>query len=122
MIKVRKLAAVDMAWLGTRLILAEYALGIVLPLALGVYFIRAGGFNAGVWGEETILGLWLIGIATNYIPLFVYAVLIARAGTVKTEGQPELAHAKRYGLQQVVILVPFLVVILAIIQEGRHGE
>ncbi len=34
LMKVRNLAAVVMAWLGTRLVLAEYALGVVLPLAL----------------------------------------------------------------------------------------
>ena len=34
-IEIRKLAAVDMAWLGRRLILTEYALGVILPLALG---------------------------------------------------------------------------------------
>ena len=108
MIKIRKLVAVDMAWLGARLILAEYALGIVLPLALGILSVRAGWFSAVRWGWGTILGLWLIGIAANYIPLFVYAVLIARAGTVKAEGQPEL--------------VPVLVVILAIAQESRSGR
>lgn len=118
MIKIRKLVAVDMAWLGARLTLAEYALGIVLPLALGILSVRAGRFSAARWGWETILGLWLIGIAANYIPLFVYAVWIARAGTVKAEGQPELAHARRYGVQQVVILV----VILAIVQESRSGR
>ena len=117
MINVRKLVAVDMVWLGARVIVAEYALGIVLPLALGVLSIRAGlsGVVPVTW--EVVLGFWLVAIAANYIPLFIYALLIARGGTVKEEGQPELAHAKRYGVQQVIILVPFLVVILALVQE-----
>ena len=119
MISIRKLAAVDMAWLGTRLILAEYALGIVLPLALGIVSVRAGWISVARWGWQTIMGLWLIGIAANYVPLFIYAFLIARAGTVKSEGEPEMAHARRYGTQQVIILVPLLVVILAIVQERR---
>ena len=119
MINIRKLVAVDMVWLGTRVIVAEYALGIVLPLILGLLSIRAGLYESAPSGWETASGSWLLSIAANYIPLFLYAVLIARGGTVKKEGQPELAHAKRYGVQQAIILVPFLVVILALLQE-RH--
>ena len=121
MISIRKLAAVDMAWLGPRIIIAEYALGIILPLVLGAVSVRAGWSGADRSGWQIIMGLWLIGIALNYVPLFIYAVLIARAGAVKQAGQPELARARRYGVQQVVILVPLMVVILAIIQE-LHGR
>lgn len=120
MISIRKLAAVDMAWLGARVILAEYALGIVLPLALGALSLRSGLSSEARVGWQVVMGVWLVGIAANYIPLFIYAVLIARAGTVKQEGSPELARARRYGLQQVVILVPLLVVVIALVQEGRR--
>jgi hypothetical protein len=119
LISIRKLAAVDMAWLGTRIILVEYALGIILPLILGVISIRSG-FSSSVFSTwEAASGLWLVSIATNYVPLFIYAVLLAKGGTVKAEGEPELAHARRYGVQQIIILVPFLVVILALAQEAR---
>lgn len=117
MIQIRKLVAVDMAWLGQRVILAEYALGILLPLVLGVLSLRAG-WRGGL-GWETILGIWLVGIAANYVPMFIYAVVIARAGTVQAEGRPELANAKRYGVQQVMLLVPLLVCIVAIVQERK---
>jgi len=120
MINIRKLAAVDMAWLGTRVIIAEYAIGIILPLILGLISIRAGLFGLVHIGWDAALGIWLVTIAANYIPLFIYAILIARGGTVKEEGQPEIALAKRYGAQQVIILVPFLVVVVAIIQECRY--
>jgi hypothetical protein len=119
MIDVRKLAAVDMVWLGTRVVVAEYALGIVLPLVLGVISIRVGLFGIVQVGWQTALGFYLVSIAANYIPLFIYAVLIAKGGSVKEEGQPELVHAKRYGIQQVIILVPLLVVILALLQESQ---
>jgi hypothetical protein len=66
--------------------------------------------------------MWLISIAANYLPLFLYAVSIARAGTVKAEGEPELPHARRYGVQQVIILIPFLVVAIAIVQERRRRK
>lgn len=122
MITIRKLAAVDMAWLGTRVILAEYALGILLALILGLISVRSGLFGLDRSDWEVALGFWLVGIAANYIPLFVYAVLIARGGTVKQEGQPEFAYAKRYGVQQVIILIPFLVVVLTLVQEGRRRQ
>jgi hypothetical protein len=122
MINIRKLAAVDMAWLGARVIVAEYALGVILPLILGLLSIRSGIFGPVQISWEAALGIWLVSIAANYIPLFIYAVLIARRGTVKQEGEPEIAHAKRYGVQQVIILIPFLVVILALVQEYRRRQ
>jgi hypothetical protein len=121
MINIRKLAAVDMVAHGTWVIAAEFALGIVLPLFFGVISIHAGLSSFVPIGWEVVLGFWRASIAANYIPLFFYAILIARGGTVREEGEPELAHAKRYGVQQLVILIPFLVVILALLQEGRRN-
>ena len=119
LIQIRKLAAVDMAWLGSRVIVVEYLAGIVLPLALGVLTLRStlSSFTLFTW--QTLLGIWLVTIAANYIPLFLYAVSIIRRGTVEAEGKPEIKNARRYGLQQVMILVPFLVVVVALIQEVR---
>ena len=111
-----------MAWLGAPVIIGEYALGIALPLVLGFLSLRSGLSATGQLSWETVLGLELLGIAANYIPLFFYAVVIARAGTVKQEGQPEMAHAKRYGVQQAIILVPFLVLALALVQEIRGRQ
>jgi hypothetical protein len=122
MIYIRKLAAVDMAWLGARVIIIEYIFGVVLPFILGLLSVRAGLAASVLVRWEVALGIWLITIAMNYIPLLIYAVLIAKAGTVKKEGEPELVHAKRYGVQQVIILIPFLVVILALTQERRQHQ
>jgi len=118
LIEVRKLAAVDMAWLGARVILAEYAAGVLLPLALGVLSLRTG--LRGASSVQFLLGVWLLAIAANYVPLFLYAVAIARSGSVELEGRPEIARAGRYGLQQVMILVPLMVVILSLLQERRR--
>jgi hypothetical protein len=120
LIKIRKLAAVDMAWLGTRIIVGEYAFGILLPLALGLLTLRHTLLAPHPSVSQFILGIWLLGIAANYVPLFLYAVSIARSGTVQAEGKPELARARRYGLQQVMILVPLHVVVVAFLQERRH--
>jgi len=54
MINIRKMAAVDMVWLGTSVILAEYALGIILPLILGLLAIRLL-YLAGLDGHRSQL-------------------------------------------------------------------
>ena len=125
MIEIRKLAAVDMAWLGTRVIVTEYALGVILPLVLGIFSLRAGLAQEDLANWQTILGAWLVTISANYIPLFLYSVVIARTGSAQIEGRPEFAHAGRYGIQQAIILVPLFVVLLALAQERkrrRHGH
>jgi hypothetical protein len=125
MIEVRKLAAIDMAWLGARVVVTEYALGVMLPLVLGILSLRAGLAQQYLLSWQTIFGTWLVTISVNYVPLLIYAVAIARAGTVQEEGLPEFAHAGRYGIQQAIILVPLFVVLLALAQERkrrRHGH
>jgi hypothetical protein len=121
LIEIRKLAAVDMAWLGARVIVVEYALGVVLPLALGCLSFRAGLAQSDPWNWQTVFGIWLITIAANYVPLFIYALSIARARTAQKEGQREFKNARRYGLQQAIILVPFVVVFVALLQERRRA-
>ena len=56
MIEVRKLTAVDMAWLGTRVIVTEYALGVMLPLGLGIVSLCAALARQDLANWQTILG------------------------------------------------------------------
>jgi len=60
LIEIRKLAAVDMAWLGTRLIVAEYAFGVVLPLTLGVLTLRRTLLAAQPSAFQLALAIWLL--------------------------------------------------------------
>ena len=122
LIEVRKLAALDMALLGTRLVLAEYALGVVLPAALGRLFLVLGlARHAELYHWLVLGGIWLLTIAANYVPLFLYAVVLARAGTVQEEAQTARPHIRRYVLQQALILVPLSVLALSVAQEqGRR--
>jgi hypothetical protein len=123
LIEVRKLVAVDMAAIGTRLIVSEYALGIVLPFIFGSLSLALNlvGSHPSLW--QMALGAWLVGISANYVPLFLHAVSLMRTGTVQQVGGPELAHISRYTVQQAIILVPFFVVLLTLIQEARRpGE
>jgi hypothetical protein len=121
-IEIRKLAAVDMVWLGTPVIIAEYALGVGIALVLGMVTLRAGlsAANPSTW--QVALGAWLVTIALNCVSLLLYAVSMARSRTVKAEGKPELTHARRYGTQQAIILIPFAVIILAIYQERNRRK
>lgn len=119
-IEIRKLAAADMAWAGPRKIFAEYVLGVVLPLFLGILSLRAGFADAAQPNFALALGAWLIGIGANYVPLALHAYDLLRRGGIEGEGRPELAHARRYGVQQVMLIVPFLVLAIAITQWRRR--
>jgi hypothetical protein len=120
MIDLRKLVALDMVLHGKRFIIAEFAFGVLLPLILGLFSFRGTLFKPFPPTVQTALGLWLLGIGVNYVPLLIYAILIARGGTIEAEGRPEMPHVKRYSLQQFIIFVPFLVAILAVVQELRR--
>src|SRR5262245_60787598 len=119
LIEIRKLAAVDMAWLGPRVVVAEYALGGILSLALGALTLRSTLSSPQPLAWRTFLGIWLVTVAANYVPLLLHAVSSFKAGTVEAEGRSEVRHARRYGIQQVMILVPLLVVVIAVLQERR---
>ena len=106
----------------SRVIVTEYALGVMLSLVVGIFSLRAGLGQQDLVNWQTILGTWLVTISPNYVPLLLYAVVIARAGTVQDEARPEFAHARRYGIQQAIILVPLFVVLLVLIQERRRRK
>jgi hypothetical protein len=124
LVEMRKLVAVDMALHGRQFILAEFAVGVLLGIGLGLFFLRTFLSWLSLSSSPLIpqvlvalLGLWAFGTAVNYIPLFLYAVSIAKSGTFKAEGEPELPRKRRYNVQQFIIFVPFLVAIVAIAQE-----
>src|SRR5512142_1838132 len=100
MFNVRRLAAVDMALHGQRIIIAEFAFGVLFPAVLGLFTMLSGLSGGPVVNWQTVTAFWLFGTAANYVPLLVYAVLIARGGTVQTEGKAEMAEIKRYSVQQ----------------------
>ena len=66
-----------------------------MPFALGLLTLRHNVAISNPSGWQFRLGLWLLGIAANYVPLFLHAVAIARSGTVQAEGAPERARARR---------------------------
>ena len=123
MIEIRKLAALELAWAGAPLIVAEYVVGVVVPLGLGLLSFRAALTampEPVIW--QAVVGLWLLSIGANYVPLLVYAVAIARGGSAASEGRPEIARVARYRIQQLMLLAPLLVVIAAAGQELRRAR
>ena len=84
MINVRKLAAIDLHFLGPKVILAEFGLGVPIMLALGILSLRVGLLRThAIW--QIVLGVYLLLLAVNYIPMLWCAIDIARRGTAAAE-------------------------------------
>ena len=122
-INIRKLAALDMVFHRPKLILAEFALGVFGAAALA-FVIAAPGFFAGRLSLEQILvSGYILCIGLNYVPLFIYAISIARRGSAQEEVAFELAqrerYAHKYSGQSFLLLLPLVVPILALYQEWQ---
>jgi hypothetical protein len=119
-IDVRRLAALDMyGTRGTRrrrrIILGEFALGTLGCGALGAWALSWGG-AVGV-----IFGVWLLGLAANYLPLTVHVLTLWREPALEVElaGVDLQAQLRSYTRAQVWVLVPFWVAGLALAQVRR---
>jgi hypothetical protein len=119
-INVRRLAALDMhGTRGTRrrrrVILAEFALGTVAGVALGAWALTWGGV------ADVVLGIWLLGLAANYLPLTAHVLALWHPGALEAElaGADLGAELRHYTRAQVWVLVPFWVAGLALAQARR---
>ena len=124
-VNVRKLAAIDLFFLGPRLILAEFATGVLGSLALGVTSAWRGAYRFhSTW--MVLFGIYLIFVGMNYVPLLLHAIDISRKGSAEQELAEELKHKKeafrRYRRQSVWLLVPLAVIIAAIQQRNRTSS
>jgi hypothetical protein len=124
-INVRKLAALDLALHGARFVLIEFGLAVVWLGALGLTLIvrgTAAGYPAPPW--MLVVGGYLTLIGLNYVPLLLYAAVIAYRGSARTEAAHELAnkghYSRKYGLQQLFLLLPLVIPMLAIWQVARR--
>jgi hypothetical protein len=113
-IDVRRLVALDITLHGPRFIMIEFGVGTPIILAVGAFLA------AGAAGFQLYLGLYLLATGINYVPVLIYAVLIVRAGTAKSEVADEMSanphYVRKYGVQQLLIFVPFAIVLLAAVQ------
>lgn len=120
MLNVRKLAAIDLHLLGSKIIVTELGLGVIGLTVVGWLTLRAG-IRSGHGAWFIFSGLYMLGLGMNYVPLLVQATNLAIRKTATQEIADELsdrvAAARKYRRQSVLILVSLLVVVLAIIQE-----
>lgn len=113
LIDIRKLVALDITLHGPRFILFEFGVGTPVIILLGLWIMLTG--------TVFILGFYLLLTGMNYLPALLYAIIVARRGSAKSEVEYGLAHDKhyvrKYGLQQLIIFIPLAVLLIAAIQE-----
>lgn len=68
-LNLRKLAAIDIACLGSKLIIAQFVGGALLCGALGIFVLLQRGSLI-----QTLCGVYLIALAINYVPTLLYAI------------------------------------------------
>ena len=120
-IDVRKLAAIDIVYRGERTILVEFGFGVFVLGTLGVAFLLFAHQRTLL---TTSIGVYLLFLGVNYIPLLAYSISLSLNNSARKEVEYELAHAgvfrRKYGVQQMLILVPMAIVLLAVIQRAKR--
>jgi hypothetical protein len=123
-VNARKLAAIDLHFLGPRVILAEFALGVSGPIVLGFLTLRGASRHGWPWGV-TLFGAYLISLGLNYVPLLLHAIDLVRSRGASCEIADELlerrAAFRRYRRQSLYLLVPLVVPMIAL-QQHRMGR
>jgi hypothetical protein len=123
-INVRKLAALDIAYRGAGRIMLESGFLVFFLGLVGLVFLL---FAHGKTEETTAIGVYLVFLGLNHVPLFTYSVVIAARGSAKQEAAVELASPERYrtkyGVQRTLVLIPLAIDLLAIAQlaGGRQS-
>lgn len=117
-INPRKLAAIDIVFLGSRFIVAEFAGAVLLCAALGVFTLFRGHSFV-----QLALGLYLISLGINYVPMLIYAIAITQGDSAKAEMGDELDDKRqamaKYRRQSMLLLVPLVVPIIALVRLKR---
>ncbi len=129
-INIRKLVALDLVFHGSRFILAEFAVAVIVCGSFGIFSLFAFFRNPSRPLFTILIGLVLCWIALNYVPLLLYAISIVRCKSAQQEVAFELEHketyARKYTLQSVWLLpLPLIVPILSLVQELQkrsHGD
>jgi hypothetical protein len=86
----RKLAAIDIVLLGAKFTLIEYALGVFLGVAVGMFaLLRAHT------GWQVALGLYLTALGINYMPTRTCAITLRRGSGAQAEIADELHDRRR---------------------------
>ncbi|MGA7317088.1 MAG: hypothetical protein WBX22_24310 [Silvibacterium sp.] len=120
-INLRKLAALDILFLGPRLIVAEFAFGVLFSVALGLFVLVRGHT---FW--QLLLGTYFLCLGINYVPMLVYAIAVSNKVNARKEMAAELDDSRKtmskYRSQSLVLLVPLAVPILVLTQKWRKSR
>lgn len=121
MTHVRRLAAIDIAFLGSKFVLIEFALAIIALPGLGLLSLIRGH---ATW--QVVLGAYMLLLGLNYVPLLLYAIAITRNHSAREELGSELDDReqamRKYRRFSLLLLVPFAMPILAMLQSrDRQG-
>lgn len=121
MISIRRLAAVDLAGLGPRVIMTEFALGVAGPLVLGILtLLRSASFHGRLFGA------YLLSLSLNYVPLLLHAIRITRDRSVSAELADESSDRRllfrKYRRISLLLLLPLVVPTIALIEHWRSRE
>ena len=107
MINVRKLVALDIYLHGYKFILLEFTFGVIGAFIIGFFTLKA----------IPLLGYYIISLGINYIPPLIYAIDMRMKMSADKEGKPEMKRVWKYTFQQLVLFIPFSIVLLSLIQE-----
>jgi hypothetical protein len=117
----RKLVAIDIVFLGSVFIIAEFVSGVVLCVALGI-FVLVRGNSSG----QLALGMYLISLGINYVPMLIYALVITKCKSARAELGDELNDERRamakYRRESLLLLVPLLVPLVALSHEYHRAS
>src|SRR5215831_7104881 len=112
----RQLAAIDIVFLGFRLVVGEYVFGVVFSMALGIFVLLR---SHSIW--QVGLGAYLICLGLNYVPMFAYTISIANKQNAGAELGEELKESRRamakYRRLSLLLLVPLSLPVLSIVRR-----
>jgi hypothetical protein len=118
---LRKLAAIDVVFLGYKFVLAEYAVGVFFSVALGLFVLCR---SLSWW--QVLLGVYLICLGLNYVPMLLYAVAVANKETAAAQLAGELADKRsamsKYRRQSLLLPVPLAAPLLALLHRRRRWQ
>lgn len=121
MINPRKLAAADIVFLGSKFVIAEFAIAVALCPALGIFVLLRGH---SIW--QLALGFYLICLGINYVPMLLYAVAVANRENARAEMGDELNDSRqamaKYRRQSIFLLAPLLVAIVSLAPGRRFAQ
>ena len=94
MIQVRKLVAVELTFLGPKIVFAEYGFAVLGGAVIAIISSRVGLLRTYArW--QVLLGIYLLFLALTYAVLLGLAIAMARRGDAREEAAGEL-HDLRY--------------------------